>query len=54
MTDSKENLYHFEFRPHYGECYKNQLICINKKHNSKFIVVIDKIINELEQELLDL
>jgi len=43
---------HFRFVEHYG----NDALTVNisKKHTDKFTVVLDKIINELEQELLDL
>lgn len=38
------------------EYYSNDAnrIVVDRKHNDKFINVLDKIINELEQELLDL
>lgn len=43
---------HFEFVEHYGS--ETNKIIIHKRHFSKFIDILDNIINELEQELLDL
>ena len=43
---------HFEFREHYGDSGKS--IRISRRHNQRFIKVLDDIINEIEQKLLDL
>lgn len=44
--------FHIECVEHYGGDAKR--IRVDRRHNPKFIDGLDKIINELEQELLDL
>lgn len=46
------NGFHIDCVEHYGETPNR--IHIDRRHNPKFIKVLDKIINELEQELLNL
>lgn len=52
ITNRAKNTVHFEFREHFGGNGKE--IRISRRHNDKFISVVDEIISELERELRDL
>jgi hypothetical protein len=53
LLNSKEHGHctHFEIVQHFGECKDYQKVKIERKHNDRLIIEIEKIIKELEAEL---
>jgi len=52
LLDDREhkNNVHFEIRQHYGGDHINNVI-INKRHNKRFLNMVDSIIYDLEMEI---